>query len=184
MSITIAISDHVSVTRHGGIMLSEFDVGFVEKAKYRDAFIELFAMELGIKPDSLAEDLERALWVQGHEITQDCWCGGCGPLAGELGAITYERFVEIADKQERAFATVTAKMAHTAIRRDEFNKVRSDRVLALIDMGSTYQCNHPGCQVRTNLTIDHVVALSRGGTDDLGNLQFMCGPHNSQKGDR
>ncbi len=35
-----------------------------------------------------------------------------------------------------------------------------------------------------NFTIDHVVPQSRGGTDHLDNLQFLCGACNSLKGDR
>lgn len=35
-----------------------------------------------------------------------------------------------------------------------------------------------------NLTVDHVVAKSKGGTDHLGNLQLLCGHCNSVKGDR
>jgi 5-methylcytosine-specific restriction endonuclease McrA len=54
----------------------------------------------------------------------------------------------------------------------------------MIDAGQVYQCSHPGCSVVENLTIDHKVPLSRGGNDDLSNLQFMCQPHNSAKGNR
>ena len=42
-----------------------------------------------------------------------------------------------------------------------------------------------GCQTLfpiRNLTIDHVVARSRGGSDHLDNLQLLCGACNSTKG--
>jgi hypothetical protein len=32
-----------------------------------------------------------------------------------------------------------------------------------------------------NATIDHVVPLALGGTDDRRNLRMTCGPHNSEK---
>ena len=35
-----------------------------------------------------------------------------------------------------------------------------------------------------NFTIDHVVPVSRGGTDYIGNLQLLCGHCNSRKGNR
>ena len=35
-----------------------------------------------------------------------------------------------------------------------------------------------------DLTIDHVVPRSRGGTDHLENLQLLCAACNSIKGDR
>lgn len=47
------------------------------------------------------------------------------------------------------------------------------------------KCN--GCEVLfpfRNLTIDHIIPRSRGGTDDPDNLQLLCAACNSTKGDR
>ena len=44
-----------------------------------------------------------------------------------------------------------------------------------------------GCRILfpfRNLTIDHIIPQSRGGTDHLENLQLLCGACNSLKGDR
>lgn len=46
-------------------------------------------------------------------------------------------------------------------------------------------CN--GCSThfkKVNLTIDHIIAKSKGGTDHIGNLQLLCGHCNSVKGNR
>ncbi len=46
-------------------------------------------------------------------------------------------------------------------------------------------CN--GCKVHfpfKNLTVDHNVPQSKGGTDHVENLQLLCGSCNSVKGDR
>ena len=42
-----------------------------------------------------------------------------------------------------------------------------------------------GCRVLfpfRNLTVDHVVARARGGSDHIGNLQLLCAACNSMKG--
>jgi len=44
-------------------------------------------------------------------------------------------------------------------------------------------CQHPDCDSQEDLTIDHVVPLSKGGSDELDNLRLMCRKHNSEKGD-
>ena len=46
-------------------------------------------------------------------------------------------------------------------------------------------CN--GCSMhfkKVNLTIDHIIAKSKGGTDHIDNLQLLCGHCNSVKGNR
>lgn len=40
------------------------------------------------------------------------------------------------------------------------------------------------CPATSGLTIDHIKPVSRGGTDDLTNLQTLCQPCNSSKGAR
>lgn len=194
MSIDIVISENVAVTNHEGVILSSLhgglrvgastSVGFLEQASHRQEFIELFARELGVSPTQLDHEIQQACWVLEHELIQDAWRGASGPLAREPRTITLSRFLEIADEQALDEVTTIAKRKHTALRRAEFNRVRSDRVLALLDAGASYQCCHPGCSAREGLTLDHIIPLSRGGTDDVGNLQFMCQPHNSQKGVR
>ena len=44
-----------------------------------------------------------------------------------------------------------------------------------------------GCQTHLlarNLTVDHIIPLSKGGTDHLENLQLLCGACNSLKGNK
>ena len=80
-------------------------------------------------------------------------------------------------------ASAARKLALLPVRRQEFSRLRADRELALIERDG-YACAVSGCNVIAELTIDHVIPLSKGGTDDLSNLSFLCRSHNSAKGDR
>lgn len=43
------------------------------------------------------------------------------------------------------------------------------------------KCAH--CQTTAELTLDHIVPKSHGGSNRIENLQLLCGPCNSEKGD-
>lgn len=45
-----------------------------------------------------------------------------------------------------------------------------------------YRCKH--CGTHLNLSVDHIVPESKGGTLDMSNLQTLCRPCNSKKGAR
>lgn len=48
-----------------------------------------------------------------------------------------------------------------------------------------YQCQSCGKQYgETNLTIDHIIPLVRGGSNDISNLQTLCFSCNRQKADK
>lgn len=47
-----------------------------------------------------------------------------------------------------------------------------------------YQCRSCGkTTVETNLSIDHIIPLARGGQNDISNLQTLCFTCNQQKTD-
>lgn len=101
--------------------------------------------------------------------------------------ISIERALQKWDEQTAPYrarlATKRAKRAATAARRGQFQAARPQLVLQLIERGDPYICSSVGCHRTDDLTIDHKVPLSRGGADDLSNLQFLCRPCNSRKRD-
>lgn len=78
-------------------------------------------------------------------------------------------------------ARKAAKKHHTKRRRSEFQEQRDRLALALIERDG-YTCAE--CGAFENLTIDHVTPVSKGGSDELDNLRFLCRGCNSKKGDR
>lgn len=110
-------------------------------------------------------------------------CGGRGPLVDHHHWDMPRYLVEL-EKAECARSAKEAKKTATRERRTRFNCARNVLILKMIEAGFVYKCSEQGCAVHEGLTVDHIVPLSRGGTDDLDNLQFMCRSHNSSKGDR
>lgn len=47
-----------------------------------------------------------------------------------------------------------------------------------------FQCPQCGNNTLEELTIDHIVPVSKGGSDDVENLQILCKSCNSRKGNR
>ena len=71
-----------------------------------------------------------------------------------------------------------------AARRSRFNKNRDQLMLAMLHAGRAYICAHASCGDMRNLHVDHIVPLSKGGGDEMSNLQFLCPKHNSEKGSK
>ena len=105
------------------------------------------------------------------------------PWRSITDADSFERALDDLERSRKiAEANKKAKRTHIARRRSEFGMARSSLVLQMLDVGMDYVCAVDGCGECEDLTIDHIKPVSRGGTDELINLQFMCRRHNSEKG--
>ena len=109
--------------------------------------------------------------------------GGSGPLSSYC-ELSFEAYLSLLEQIEINESTRKAKRTHIKVRRSEFSTSRSQLILAMIDAGVPHICAYPECDTTADLTLDHIVPLSRGGTDELSNLQFLCRSHNSAKGDQ
>lgn len=138
-------------------------------------------------PEEVYRMLESAFSHMKDELLVDACCGGIGPFKNYV-RLSLEEYLELKEKFERELdlkkATEVAKQIHTKIRRNQYSAQRAQLVLQMLDTGTPYVCVHPDCNETVALTVDHIHPLSKGGSDEISNLQFMCHGHNSKKGDR
>lgn len=159
----------------------------LKRAEWRTVVRPLASL-LGADPDEVVKACEIALAHWQNEDLVDACCGSVGPLFG-LGEISFEEFLVRLDEIETIRRALRnrrlIKQSSIRIRRGDFSSRREVLILAMLDAGVPYRCAQTGCRHDgEDLTIDHIKALSRGGTDEVSNLQFMCRSHNSAKGDR
>jgi hypothetical protein len=147
-----------------------------------DATVHEKALEL--PPEELQHYLRLAFEHVGDWPLVEMGRAGRGPLLDYPADLQFEEYLQILEVIHIAEAGHTTKGKLTSARRAEFGRDRAALVLRMIDAGMAYVCSVPGCKVTDGLAVDHILPLSRGGTDDLSNLRFLCASHNSQKGDR
>ena len=137
-------------------------------------------------PEFVHDAIRKAFAIERDEYLQNAWSGGSGPLVGKT--LTYTEFLQWRGIQDglgmARTATRSVKTTCVARRRRQYDGRRDTIVLRMLAEGGLYQCVYDGCGEVNNLTVDHILPLSKGGTDELNNLQFLCKTHNSAKGDR
>jgi len=74
-----------------------------------------------------------------------------------------------------------AKKSLLKKRRIKFASEQAEKMLAIIHRDG-HQCSR--CLTTDDLTLDHIVPVEKGGSDDLDNLQILCRSCNSKKGNR
>ena len=135
-----------------------------------------------LTPEELHAAVRLAWSHVGDKPLVDACCGGQGVLA-EYFELNYQQYLQLLETVRVEEVTLKVKRENTKARRSQYSARRPQLVLGMLDSGKQYICSHPDCSITENLTIDHIVALSRGGSDELDNLQFLCRSHNSSKGD-
>lgn len=84
-------------------------------------------------------------------------------------------------QERQRYTEKSVKKFHSQRRRLQFARNYDQLMLALIQRDG-YKCTI--CGTIEDLTVDHLIPLSKGGSDDISNLRLLCRTHNSMKGDR
>lgn len=138
---------------------------------------------LNYKPDEILSLLQSGLEAAPHPLLSKA----AGRRPDHYHSLT-EFKIAVADyklKTRSLGASKAMKADLVAMRRSEFDSKRAQLVLRMIDDPKIpYVCAFESCTESESLTIDHITPLSKGGGDELENLQFLCRRHNSAKGDK
>jgi hypothetical protein len=115
--------------------------------------------------------VDHAALVRGHvEVGETCEIPGVGPIPVEVAealAVDSILSVLVTDGVDVTTVAHSGRSIPTALKR------------ALLERDPT--CVIPGCEVRTDLEIDHVVPYSQGGVASLENLVRLCHWHHYLK---
>lgn len=70
---------------------------------------------------------------------------------------------------------------YVKLQRKEFSSIRKKHVAQLLEIAD-YKCQE--CGKRDNLTVDHVIPITRGGKNELNNFQILCRSCNASKNNK
>jgi 5-methylcytosine-specific restriction endonuclease McrA len=87
------------------------------------------------------------------------------------------------DKQRTISRTCTAK--RRALRFNSEGSYSAEEITTLLKK-QKHQCANPSCRasIRNGFHCDHIIPLSKGGTNSIGNIQLLCQPCNLKKGSK
>ena len=122
--------------------------------------------------------LRRAVFGFDDDVTQEMVAGWRGEIATTMRNIV---FYQEADREFYRLVNWRRYQKVETLERRRWLVVRKQ--LAPIVFG-THECVCPCCGSTSDLTIDHIIPLARGGTHAIGNLQILCRKCNSRKGAR
>lgn len=119
--------------------------------------------------------------TQAQEVLRDAEEVFYSPIANKQqknnASIVINQMNQLIEKKTDA----ELKKKITEKRRKEFQRNRN-KLFAILIKTNEFKCVK--CMKTNNLSIDHIIPISKGGSDELNNLQFLCRSCNSSKRDK
>ena len=111
---------------------------------------------------------------------------------GELlrGQMAFQRANSYQHRLEIERASRKRRKSFQRPRKNARQQIRNRLLVANIwtikdsEINALYSRPCYNCATKEDLSIDHIIPLSRGGRHSIGNLQTLCRPCNSSKGDK
>lgn len=137
----------------------------------------------GLTPEEQSARRNRHLWLierqaglsvllrilQGTAAIRDSLADVNGMLSSELDSVGTALKLIQEDERVRPYTKYQRRVISDALRFSVFERDKNE-------------CHY--CGVKHNLSVDHIVPVSAGGSDDIENLVTACGQCNSRKGYR
>lgn len=181
MSITTLVSAYAEIIKDELNQTED-----IEEKQILEAFIADEIIQSHKSPIKMDEDIHPIYEVDEKWLSHDLWLY-CGNLYGIKGGYSETQkkllILDFADKERQKFERLQLKFSKEQTEHVKYERTRiPENVRTEVWRRDEGKC--AGCGSRVNLEYDHIVPVSRGGSNTARNVELLCEVCNRSKGDR